>query len=203
MELQKRDRGSVRTARDIERKYNLGRIAENGKKADMASEQIEQLLEDIKELENQYTLIQEIVNQNKQKINELEENVEQLENSIAQLEITVQRLENNKADKEDLEEYYTKEELEEKLKDLTAGLSSFVRKITYYETAQDFEDSFKMPSYYEVDCLVDVFVNGFKLEKSKYSIDLEGEEYFLNLEDGLDVIGTVVEIDIIQGIKEE
>ena len=86
---------------------------------------------------------------------------------------------------------------------MTAGLSSFVRKITYYETAQDFEDSFKMPSYYEVDCLVDVFVNGFKLEKSKYSIDLEGEEYFLNLEDGLDVIGTVVEIDIIQGIKEE
>lgn len=203
MELQKRDRGSVRTARDIERKYNLGQIAENGKKADMASEQIEKLLEDTKELENQYTLIQEIVNENKQKIDELEENAEQLENSIAQLEITVQRLESNKADKEDLEEYYTKEELEEKLKDLTAGLPSFVRKITYYETTQDFEDSFKMPSYYEADCLVDIFVNGFKLEKSKYSIDLEGEEYFLNLEDGLDVIGTVVEIDIIQGIKEE
>lgn len=210
MELQKRDRGSVRTARDIERKYNLGRIAENEKKANMASEQIEKLLEDTKELENQYALIQETVNENKQKIDELEENVEQLENSIAQLEITIQQLENsmtelenNKADKEDLKSYYTREELNEKLKDLTAGLPSFVRKIIYYETTEDFEVCFRMPSDYKEGCLVDVFINGLKLERSKYSIDLQGGRYLLVLEDGLDVIGTMVEIDMIEGVKEE
>jgi len=214
MELQKRDRGSVRTARDIERKYNLGRIAENEKKANMASEQIEKLLEDTKELENQYALIEETVNENKQKIDDLEDNkanqsdVEQLANSkadkieIEQLEDCIAELENNKADKEDLKSYYTKEELNEKLKDLTAGLPSFLRKIIYYETTEDFEVCFRMPSDYKEGCLVDVFINGLKLERSKYSIDLQGGRYLLVLEDGLDVIGTMVEIDMIEGVKE-
>lgn len=195
MELQKRDRGSVRTAKDIERKYNLGRIIENGRKADMASEQIDKLLQDTNDLEKQFTLIQELTDENKQNINQIEENVRKLENSIIQLK-------SNTVSKEDLEDYYTKEELDEKIGDLKASFPSFVRRVIYYEITKDFEDSFRMPGDYEVGCLVDVFLNGLKLEKSKYSIDLVGEEYFLNLEYGSDVVGTFVEIDIIEGIKE-
>ena len=181
MDLQKRDRGSVRTARDIERKYNLGRIVENGKKADMASEQIDKLLQDTKELENKYTLIQESVDENKQKIDELEE---------------------KKASKEELKNYYTKKELEERLDSLITKLPSFTRRIVCYETRQDFEDCFKIPEY-KIGSLVDVFINGLRLEKGKYEITLEKEEYFVNLKDGLDVIGTLVEINIIEGIKED
>lgn len=202
MDLQKRDRGSVRTARDIERKYNLGGMVENGKKADMAWEEIDKLWKDTKELEDECVLMQESLKESEQKIDGLEENAKQLEDSIVQLENSVQQLENDKVDGEDLEDYYTKEELDERLKDLMAGLPCFVRRITYYETNEGFEDCFKLPNYYEVGCLVDVFVNGFKLERSKYWIDLIGDEYFLNLEDGLDVIGTLVEIDMIEGIKE-
>lgn len=201
MELQKRDRGLVRMARDIEMKYDLSGIERNGQKLETESERVDELIQDTKELENRYVLIEKIVEQNKMDVDDLKKNKADRE-EIRQLVNSINQIENNKVDKEDLENYYNKEELDEKLKDLTVGLLSFVRKITYYETSKEFEDCFKMPSYYEDGCFVDVFINGFKLEKSKYLINLEGEEYFLNLAGGLDVIGTLVEIDIVEGIKE-
>ena len=50
MELQKRDRGWVRTAKDIEMKYDLGRITKLGKKLETSNETLERLMEENEDL---------------------------------------------------------------------------------------------------------------------------------------------------------
>lgn len=77
------------------------------------------------------------------------------------------------------------------------GSGGYERFVSYYKTTTENEKRIKLPSVYTEKHLLDVFVNGFKLNDDEYSVQQVGTEYFLVLASTLDVIGTSVEIDVI------
>ena len=100
-------------------------------------------------------------------------------------------------------------ESEEAIKNLTSMLeevkgilNSIERKVICYTTVEEFEDCFALPSDYRSDCLLDVFVNGLRVGKDGYEVILEDTVYFVHLFQGLDVVGTMLEIDMIEKIGE-
>lgn len=78
------------------------------------------------------------------------------------------------------------------------GVGSYNRRVTVYETTVKNEKEFAMPSYYAPGCFKDVFVNGFKLTEDEYGVELRNGLYTLVLKNALDVIGSRVEIDVIE-----
>ncbi len=77
------------------------------------------------------------------------------------------------------------------------GSGGYERFVSYYKTTTENEKRIKLPSIYREKHLLDVFVNGFKLNHDEYSVQKVGGEYFLVLANALDVVGTMVEVDVI------
>jgi len=77
------------------------------------------------------------------------------------------------------------------------GSGGYERFVSWYKTTSANEKRIKLPSVYTEKHLLDVFVNGFKLSGEEYSVQKVGTEYFLVLATALDVVGTSVEMDVI------
>lgn len=194
MELPRRDRGSVRTAKDIEMKYDLGRVAKLDKKLDVNSETLDRLVEQSVDLLLKYDNLEKRVLQNEGTISDLALNkadkkeVVVLRSDLIKIKELVKELKENQITQEDLEEWLE-------------GFSA-TKYIYYYTTISDSEWMIKLPSVYESTFCVDVFVNGMKLEKTKYDIISNGLYDYVSFESALDVKGTLIEIDMMKG-KEE
>lgn len=78
------------------------------------------------------------------------------------------------------------------------GSGGFSRNVSYYTTTTTNENTFELSYEYNENSLLDVYINGFKLNDNEYSVVQNGEKYNLVLTKALDVIGTVVEVDIIE-----
>ncbi len=96
MELQKRDRSLARTAKDVERKYNLGRVSEIDRELKGKAETIMELEKKNEELIEKYGLLEEKVMKQIEEMNVLEAS---------------------------LANYYRKEEVDEKFGDIEGLLS--------------------------------------------------------------------------------
>ena len=66
-----------------------------------------------------------------------------------------------------------------------------------YKTVSEDEKRFALPNEYTELCMLDVFVNGFKLNEEEYQIEEKDSRYFVVLSKALDVLGSVVEMDVI------
>lgn len=78
------------------------------------------------------------------------------------------------------------------------GVGSYNKRVTYYTTTYTSENTFSMPFYYQVGCFKEIFINGIKLRDDEYSIEATDNGFNLILNNALDVIGTIVEIDVIE-----
>lgn len=77
------------------------------------------------------------------------------------------------------------------------GSGGYERMVSYYKTRMENEKRIALPYVYEERHLLDVFVNGFKLSEEEYWVEEVNGAYFLVLARALDVVGTVVELDVI------
>ncbi len=94
MNLPKKDRSLVRTAKDIERKYNLGGVSEIDRELRGKIETIAGLEKKSEELDAKYNLLEDKVTE-----------------------------QNEKLDLINLEDYYRKEEIDEKIGDIESLLA--------------------------------------------------------------------------------
>lgn len=78
------------------------------------------------------------------------------------------------------------------------GVGAYNRRATYYTTVSGSETSFAMPDYYQPGCFKEVFVNGMKLRDDEFLVEATDGGYCLVLANALDVVGTKVEIDVIE-----
>ncbi len=73
------------------------------------------------------------------------------------------------------------------------GSGGYKRMVKSYVTVNEAESRFELPYVYHEDCSVDVYVNGIRLCRSEYVV----EGNCVVLVKPLDVIGTMVELDVI------
>ena len=78
-----------------------------------------------------------------------------------------------------------------------AGSGGYKKMTKYYRTTSERESRFALPYSYTRLCMLDVFVNGFKLNEEEYQIEEKDSRYFVVLSKALDVLGSVVEMDVI------
>lgn len=111
MEVPKRDRGLVRTAKDLEVKYNLSEMSRLRKESGVSRETVDGLVKDNEELSMKYDVLESEVRQNAEGIEVLEVNKADKDD--------IEELEERKADKIEIpsidglaEEEYVKDEIQ-------------------------------------------------------------------------------------------
>lgn len=78
-----------------------------------------------------------------------------------------------------------------------SGDGGYKRMVKCYVTTVKNERMFELPYQYDCDCDLDVYVNGFKLNGQEYVVEEENGVFSVVLTNSLDVIGTCVELVVI------